>query len=43
MKILHANRITNLCVTFEDCETVIIPVLRAVARRRLVETGSPSA
>jgi hypothetical protein len=25
------------------CETVLIPVLRAVARRRLVETGSPSA
>jgi hypothetical protein len=40
VKILHVNIRPDLCVTFEDCETVINPVLRAVVRRRLVETGS---
>jgi hypothetical protein len=43
VKILLVNRRPDLCVTFEDTEIVLIPVLRAVARRRLVETGSPSA
>jgi hypothetical protein len=43
VKILPVNRRPDLCITLEDGETVIIPVLRAVARRQLVETGSPSA
>jgi hypothetical protein len=43
VKILCVNRRPDLRVTFEYCETVIIPVLTAVARRRLVETGSTSA
>jgi hypothetical protein len=41
--ILRVNIRPDLCVTFEDCETAIISVLKAVARRRLVETGSSSA
>jgi hypothetical protein len=30
-------------VEYLDCETVVVSLLRTVARRRLVETGSPSA
>jgi hypothetical protein len=28
---------------YVKCETVVVCVLRSVARRRLVETGNPSA
>jgi hypothetical protein len=30
-------------VQYLKCQTVIIPVLRSVARRRVVETENPSA
>jgi hypothetical protein len=30
-------------VQYLECETVVVSVLRSVARRRLVETGNPSA
>jgi hypothetical protein len=33
----------RLYVWYLKCESAIIPVLRSVVRRRLVETGNPSA
>jgi hypothetical protein len=33
----------RIYVSYLECETVTVYVLRSVARRRLVETGNPSA
>jgi hypothetical protein len=41
-KPVRVNRRPDLGVLYVECETVIVSVLRSVARRKLVETGIPS-